>query len=50
MENDKNKKKEEVKKEKKHYICDNCGREYDPIMSESQRNDLFCCIACEYGY
>lgn len=50
MENDKNKKKEKVKKEKKHYRCDNCGREYDPIMSEAQRNDLFCCIACEYGY
>ena len=30
--------------------CHNCGRLYDPLDSEADKNDMFCCVACEYGF
>jgi hypothetical protein len=30
--------------------CRHCGRKYEKSDSDAQRCDLFCSLACEYGY
>ena len=30
--------------------CDHCGYAYYPQHSEAEKNEYFCCAACENGY
>ena len=30
--------------------CDHCGYAYYPQHSEAEKNEYFCCVACENGY
>ena len=46
----KSKKKKYKKNKDNRFICHNCGREFNPFFSDAERNDIFCCVACEFGY
>jgi hypothetical protein len=31
-------------------VCEHCGRRYKRNDGDAERSDIFCCVACEYGY
>lgn len=39
-----------VGSQEKLAVCHNCAREFDPLESEAEQNEIFCCNACENGY
>lgn len=39
-----------IEKNEELLVCKNCHRKYSAYDSDAERNDKFCCIACEFGY